>query len=204
MRYLFFIAAGYCCGSILFAYFLPKIFYHVDITQMSEDKNPGTHNVFKYGNKRVGIEVLILELLKGFLPIYLGAQFLDINNNIFAVVMAAPVLGHAYPLYRHGRGGKAIAVSFGVLMGLYPIITPLCLLILFYLIFSCILRISPDACKSIVTFICFGISSLLLNDSRAVAAGCIIISVIVLHRHRQRGVMENLEVSLFQKELFGR
>ncbi len=204
MRYLIFIAAGYCCGSILFAYILPKMFYHVDITQMSEDKNPGTHNVFKYGNKMVGTEVLILELLKGFLPIYIGTQFLDTNNNIFAIVMAAPVLGHAYPLFRHGRGGKAIAVSFGVLMGLYPIITPLSLLILFYIVFSCVIRISPDACKSMITFICFGISSVLLNDSRAVTAGCIIIAVIVLYRHYQRHVTENLEVSFFQKELFSR
>ncbi|SHO54010.1 glycerol-3-phosphate acyltransferase [Anaerocolumna xylanovorans] len=201
MRYLLFIAAGYCCGSILFAYILPKIFYDIDITKLSDDKNPGTHNAFRYGNKKVGTKVLILELLKGFLPVFIGAGFLDVNNNMFAVVMAAPVLGHAYPLYRHGRGGKAIAVSFGVLMGLYPIITPLSLLVLFYILFSCVICISPDSCKSIITFVCFGVSALLLCDSKAVAAGCIAITAIVLFRHYQKHVAENLEISLFRKRV---
>lgn len=201
MRYLLFIAAGYCCGSILFAYFLPKILYDVDITEISDDKNPGTHNAFKYGSKMVGTEVLILELLKGFLPVFLGTQFLDVSNNVFAAVMAAPVLGHAYPLYRHGRGGKAIAVTFGVLMGLFPIITPLSLLVFFYLLFSCVIRISPDSCKSIVTFLCFGVSALLLIDIRAVAAGCVVITAIVLYRHYQKHMTESLEISLFRKRV---
>lgn len=201
MRYIVFIAAGYCCGSILFAYLLPKIFCDVDITKLSDDKNPGTHNAFKYGNKAVGIEVLVLELLKGFLPVFLGTQFLDINNNIFAVVMAAPVLGHAYPLYRRKGGGKAIAVAFGVLMGLIPVITPLSLLVFFYLLFTCVIRVRPDSCKSIAAFLCFGVSALLLCDSRAVAAGCVVISVIVLYRHYQKHVTENLEISLFRKRV---
>lgn len=201
MRYILFIAAGYCCGSILFAYILPKVFYDIDITQISDDKNPGTHNAFKYGNKKLGTKVLILELLKGFLPVFIAAEFLDINNNMFAVVMAAPILGHAYPLYRHGRGGKAIAVSFGVLMGLYPVITPLSLLVLFYILFSWVIRISPDSCKSIVTFVCFGMSALLLCEARVVAAGCIAITAIVLFRHYHKHVAENLEISLFQKRV---
>lgn len=201
MRYIVFVALGYCCGSVLFAYLLPKYLYHLDITEVSDDKNPGTYNVFKYGNKKIGTEVLILELLKGFLPIIISTHFLDISNELFAAVMAAPVLGHAYPLYRHRRGGKAIAVSFGVLLGLFPIITPLIILIFYYVLFSCIIKISPNACKSITTFICFGVTAVLLCDVRAVAAGCIAITTVVLYRHYRRHITENMEISFFRKRV---
>ena len=62
---------------------------------------------------------------------------MGLQSPWFAAVMAAPVLGHAYSVYHRGRGGKAIAVSFGVLLGLVPagIWRPLAMLVLFYLLF---------------------------------------------------------------------
>lgn len=69
--YLGFVIGGYLLGSILFAYVLPKLTRHIDIREMSEDGNPGTYNAFRYGGVICGICVLLLELLKGFLPVWL-------------------------------------------------------------------------------------------------------------------------------------
>ena len=135
--YLGFVIGGYLLGSILFAYVLPKLTRHIDIREMSEDGNPGTYNAFWYGGVICGICVLLLELLKGFFPVWLCERTAGLQSLWFAAVMAAPVLGHAYSIYHRGRGGKAIAVSFGVLLGLVPagIWQPLAMLVLFYLLF---------------------------------------------------------------------
>ena len=69
--YLGFVIGGYLLGSILFAYVLPKLTRHIDIREMSEDGNPGTYNAFRYGGTVCGICVLLLELLKGFFPVWL-------------------------------------------------------------------------------------------------------------------------------------
>ena len=155
--YLGFVIGGYLLGSILFAYVLPKLTRHIDIREMSEDGNPGTYNAFRYGGLVCGICVLLLELLKGFFPVWLCERTAGLQSLWFAAVMAAPVLGHAYSIYHRGRGGKAIAVSFGVLLGLVPagIWQPLAMLVLFYLLFSLLLKIKSHARRSVVTYLCF-------------------------------------------------
>ena len=97
MDYLFYMIWGYLSGSILFAYLIPWFMKHIDIRELSEDKNPGTFNAFVFGGIGCGITVLFLELLKGFLPVYVCCKRLGIQSRIFAGVLAAPVAGHAFP-----------------------------------------------------------------------------------------------------------
>ena len=73
MNELFFILVGYLSGSILYAYLLPKYICHIDIMKDSDDHNPGTFNAFALAGTQVGILVIALELLKGFLPIWLAS-----------------------------------------------------------------------------------------------------------------------------------
>ena len=59
---IFFSIAGYLSGSILYAYWIPKILFGKDICALSPDGNPGTANAFVYGGFRAGILALLLEL----------------------------------------------------------------------------------------------------------------------------------------------
>ena len=142
-RYYFFILFGYLSGSILFARLLPKYLRHIDICELSEDNNPGVFNAFKHAGPVIGSMTLLLELAKGFLPVHVGLQLLDPRNTLFALVLAAPVFGHAFPLFRPKEGGKSIAVSFGCLLGLFPDLAPVCTLAAFYLLFYLSL-LQPD------------------------------------------------------------
>lgn len=72
--YLFYMVMGFCLGSILFAYEIPRMVKHVDIRQISEDGNPGTFNAFAAAGVGWGILVLLAELLKGFFPVYLCSK----------------------------------------------------------------------------------------------------------------------------------
>ena len=129
VRALIYSAAGYISGSILFARVFGAVFKK-DIISQSRDGNPGTANAFMYGGFFCGLFTIIFELLKGFMPVflYLRKDALLFTDLGIAFVMAAPVLGHAFPIFYRFRGGKGIAVSFGSLLGLLPAVTPVSIL----------------------------------------------------------------------------
>ena len=112
MLYLFFTILGFALGSTLFAYWTPKIIRHIDIRELPADHNPGVANAFMYGGFFCGLLSLILELAKGFVPVFLGQRFLDTHSLLFIPVLIAPVFGHAFPFFRKEKGGKAITASF--------------------------------------------------------------------------------------------
>ena len=99
---------GYICGSILFARVAAALFHQDREYEKSEDGNPGTVNAFRYGGFWCGLITLCGDLLKGFIPVFLFASTHE--EEIFfmpgALVLAAPVLGHAFPLFHRFRGGK--------------------------------------------------------------------------------------------------
>ena len=74
---IFFIFAGYLSGSILFAYLIPKYFYHIDICRLSDDQNPGAFNAFTHTGIRTGTLILLLELAKGFFPVHIALHVLS-------------------------------------------------------------------------------------------------------------------------------
>lgn len=201
MGYLIFIIMGYLSGSILYAYLIPKIFLKIDIREKSTDDNPGVANAFINGGVFCGILVLLFELGKGFFPIWIASKSLNIENILFSGVLAAPVLGHAYPVFNLKKGGKSIAVSFGVLLGLYPVVEPVIILAFFYILFSIVIIINPHFFRSIITFSFFSLTCLLLENNSSIILGCIIISSIVVHRHFLKYQGEKLGVIPFYEVL---
>ena len=89
---IFFIFAGYLSGSILFAYLIPKYFYHIDICRLSDDQNPGAFNAFAHTGIKTGTLILLLELAKGFFPVHIALHVLSPTDPLFALVLAAPVM----------------------------------------------------------------------------------------------------------------
>ena len=98
MREFFYILLGYLSGCILFAKIVPQKLCHVDVTRMGKDQNPGTFNAFAAAGPLVGTFVLLLELGKGFFPVHLALKNLSPENPAFALILLAPVVGHAWPL----------------------------------------------------------------------------------------------------------
>ncbi len=103
---IFFSIVGYLSGSILYAYWIPKILFQKDICALSPDGNPGTANAFVYGGFRAGILALLLELFKGFFPVVLALRTLDIDTPYMIPILIAPVLGHAFPLQFHPKNSN--------------------------------------------------------------------------------------------------
>jgi glycerol-3-phosphate acyltransferase PlsY len=79
--------------------------------------NPGATNVLRLGGKRAAALVLLGDMLKGLLPVLL-ARLLGASDLVLALVGLAAFLGHLYPVFFGFRGGKGVATSLGVLLGL--------------------------------------------------------------------------------------
>lgn len=153
---LFYLAAGYLSGSVLFARLAAVCFGKEEILRASGDGNPGTANAFRYGGFWCGTLVLLGDLGKGMLPVFLYCHLalgLARGPASLALVLAAPVVGHAFPIWHRFQGGKGIATSFGVLLGLLPMWQPVVLFALVFVFFSVALKIDPHFHRTIVTYL---------------------------------------------------
>ena len=150
-----FVLLGFLSGSILYSQYLPWHFKRINIMEISEDHNPGTANVMKYAGVPLGIVCLVCDIGKGFVPVFLAMRFVKAQDMMAALILAAPVAGHAFSAFHRGRGGKAIAVTFGTLLGLWPDTQLFLVLCVFYLLFSVVIVIRPNERRTIFTFLCF-------------------------------------------------
>lgn len=186
-QYLFFAVIGYIAGSILYSYLFVKIFCGKNIFEISKDCNPGTANAFMHGNFLVGTITLIFDLAKGFLPVFWAKSVLDVTNIWFALVMIAPLLGHCFPVWHSFNGGKGIAVSFGICLGIIPYnYLPLLLLCFFYIFFSVVIKISPHKKRSIFTYFYFGVLCSISDPLSVISLGMSLISTVVIIKHIEK------------------
>lgn len=201
MNYMLWSIIGYISGSILYAYWLPKLICRKDVVTDSSDGNPGTANAYKNGGFFVGTLVLFCELLKGFLPVFFARRVTTVESLLFVPVLISPVLGHAFPFLQSKKGGKAIAVSFGVLLGLLPIWQPVILLAAVYLSFSLVLIINPHLLRSVCTFFVFAVVNCIICPIASVRLGCIALSLVVIQKHLSKYQHEAFSMKLFRHRL---
>ena len=110
-----FFLISFLIGAIPFSSLLVHIFARKNIRDYG-DGNPGASNAFRAGGKVIGITALILDSFKGVIPAAIWAGRLAVWQEILIAI--APVIGHAFSPFLKFRGGKGIATSFGIWMGL--------------------------------------------------------------------------------------
>ncbi len=111
---------GYLAGSIPFGVLLTRWLRGVDVRQQGSG-NIGATNVTRVAGKKLGAVVLLLDALKGALPVALALQLLPGQPVLHVLVGLAAVLGHVYPVWLKLRGGKGVATALGVLLVLSPL-----------------------------------------------------------------------------------
>lgn len=106
------IVLGYLLGSIPFALVIGKVFYKTDIRQYGSGNLGGT-NAGRVLGKKAGIAVIILDILKVFLAVWLASL---ISPAVAMLTGLACCIGHCYPVFAHFKGGKAVSTMFGFLL----------------------------------------------------------------------------------------
>jgi glycerol-3-phosphate acyltransferase PlsY len=117
---------GYVSGAIPFGYLAGK-YKGIDIRQHGSG-NIGATNVIRVLGKGIGIPVFALDLLKGWLPVWLvkiwllrmpGGEMLISTGAV--VIGLAAVLGHMFTFWLGFKGGKGVATTTGALLGIAPV-----------------------------------------------------------------------------------
>lgn len=108
---------SFLLGAIPFSLWLGKLSLQTDIRRYG-DGNPGATNAWKAGGWYVGLPALLLDYLKGAVPVGLAHFLVGISGWGLVAVALAPAFGHAYSPFLRFRGGKALAVTFGLWTGL--------------------------------------------------------------------------------------
>ncbi|MBW2529769.1 MAG: glycerol-3-phosphate 1-O-acyltransferase PlsY [Deltaproteobacteria bacterium] len=116
------IVAGYLLGSVPFGLVIARA-RGLDIRQHGSG-NIGATNVARNLGKKLGAVVLLLDALKGALPV-LGAGLLDLDPPVIAAAGGAAILGHCFPVWLRFRGGKGVATSLGAFLSIDPTVTGL-------------------------------------------------------------------------------
>jgi len=115
---------GYLLGSIPFAYIAGRLIKGVDIRQVG-GRNVGTLNVMREVGTVAGLAVLLADMGKGALAVFL-AQWLDVSLMLVFVVGLAVVVGHSWPVFLGFKGGRGAAPATGVLLALTPVESAIC------------------------------------------------------------------------------
>jgi acyl phosphate:glycerol-3-phosphate acyltransferase len=112
--------AAYLIGSLSFAVIVSKVFGLSD-PRTYGSKNPGATNVLRSGSKPAAVITLILDALKGYLPVLLVKLYgapLGLGDGTIALVGLAAFVGHVWPVFFKFKGGKGVATAAGVIFGI--------------------------------------------------------------------------------------
>jgi len=109
---------AYLIGSIPVAYIFGRVLKNLDIREHGSG-NMGATNAFRVLGKGPGTIVLILDIIKGIIPVTLLANAFGLGDALSLVIISvAAVAGHNWTIFLGFKGGKGMATSLGVLIGL--------------------------------------------------------------------------------------
>ena len=114
MDILIVILFSYVSGSIPFGLILTKLFGNIDVRKIGSG-NIGATNVLRTGNKFLALTTLILDILKGFIPVSITLQYFP---ELIQLSSLLAFLGHVFPIWLKFKGGKGVATYLGILLAL--------------------------------------------------------------------------------------
>lgn len=104
---------AYLCGSISSAILVCRLTGLPD-PRKTGSGNPGATNILRIAGKGMALAVLIFDVLKGMLPVWL-AYSLGVPPFWLGITAIAACIGHSYPLFFHFKGGKGVATALGAI-----------------------------------------------------------------------------------------
>ncbi|MBV8080662.1 MAG: glycerol-3-phosphate 1-O-acyltransferase PlsY [Actinobacteria bacterium] len=183
------VVAGYLLGSCPWGYWLVRLVHHQDIRTVGSGNVGGT-NVWRVYGKRLGLTVIVLDVLKAFVPALLGVLLVSHLCGILAG--AAAMLGHWRPLFLgFARGGKMVASAAGVFLAVavWVALGAACVWWLFFLTTRYVSVASIAAALSLPVFAAlFGYPREVIVFSGLAAVG-----VLLLHRGNLRRLRAGTE-----------
>ncbi len=173
---------AYLIGSLSFAVIVSRAIGLADPRSYGSH-NPGATNVLRSGNKAAAATTLVLDALKGFLPVLAvviyGPRF-GLGEGTQALVGLAAFIGHLWPVFFRFQGGKGVATAAGVLLALNPWLGAATLAT--WLIIAFFFRYSSLA--SLVAAVFAPFYQMLIWNGGPLVLALIVMSLLLVWRHR--------------------
>ncbi len=165
-------------GAVPFGLYIAKTFKNID-PRDDGSRNTGATNVARLCGTKYGVTVLVLDVLKGAVPVWIASIWSD-SWLLTSAVMLAAVFGHVYSPFLNWKGGKGVATAVGVFLGASFWTTLLsgavCLAVIFLSGFVSL--------GSMTIAVCFPLFALLTGNVHLVPAG-LILMILMFWRHRE-------------------
>lgn len=127
MKFLIFVVIAYIFGSFPSGVWLGKVTKNIDIREYGS-KSSGATNAYRILGPKYGIMVLILDALKGYIPLYLASLF-GIGGIYIILLGLVAILAHTFSFFIQFKGGKGVATSLGVFLFLMPKVVGILILV---------------------------------------------------------------------------
>ena len=172
---------AYLIGSISTGYLIVKIKTGQDIREVGSGST-GATNVKRVLGKKWFFIVLLLDAIKGALPVVLVKMFLPDVYGIYAVVAAVMVIvGHSKPIFLQFKGGKSVASGVGTILALNPIVGAL-----IAVVWAIITYVSKYvSLGSIIALILSPILMFVFKNPIGYVVYCLIAAIYIVYLHRE-------------------
>jgi len=182
------VVLAYLVGSLSFAVIVSRLMGLSDPRSYGS-KNPGATNVLRSGNKAAAVLTLLLDAVKGWLPVafvaWQGPAY-GMGDAVLAGVGLAAFLGHLYPVFFRFAGGKGVATAAGVLLGLHwalgLAVLVTWLLVAYFSRYSSLSALVSALAAPLIYLL--GDRTLWYTDPLALAM-LVVMSALLIWRHRQ-------------------
>ncbi|MCB9165040.1 MAG: glycerol-3-phosphate 1-O-acyltransferase PlsY [Flavobacteriales bacterium] len=179
---------AYLIGSIPTSVWWGRAFFGVDV-RAHGSRNAGATNTFRVLGPRAGVPVLLIDILKGFVPVRLLPNFSDLQPDTapwmwFRVALVgAAVIGHLYPVFASFKGGKGVATSLGGVLAVHPGAAAICVLV-FAIVFLLSRYVSLG---SLCAALAFPLAVIIIyKEFSAVKIGfAVVLCLLVFYTHRE-------------------
>ena len=178
MTFFCLIILSYFFGAIPSGVWIGKTFKNIDVRDYGS-KNSGATNSYRVLGAKLGIAVLIMDVLKGFIPLYIASKF-NLEYNDLVILGLVAILAHTFSCFISFKGGKGVATSLGVFLFLAPVIT-LILLVIFILVVYFTKYISLG---SITAAFLLPIFTFFTHRDTYLFTLSVVIAIFVIYRHK--------------------
>ncbi|MDD4687199.1 MAG: glycerol-3-phosphate 1-O-acyltransferase PlsY [Candidatus Cloacimonetes bacterium] len=186
---------AYFLGSIPIGWLVAKIFYHTDIRKQGSG-NIGATNVLRQFGTKVGVFVLLLDMLKGIAAVLLGIYFFGLGHPLVSLCGLISILGHIFSVWLKFKGGKGVATAAGV----FAALSPYSLIIALVVFIIVVARTRYVSLGSLLAAVVFGVSTYIIQLNSIhqdwallVLVSMVVIMIVIGHKDNIRRLLKGEE-----------
>ena len=178
VKFIILFIISYLVGSIPNALWIGKVFKGLDVRNYGSG-NVGATNASRVLGWKLGVLVLLLDVLKGAVFVYI-AKLINLDDIYLVLVSLAPILGHSYSIYLKFKGGKAVATSLGV----FTLLVPKVILVLLVIFLITVFLTQYVSVASITVALLLPIFTFILYNNIIYTIFSLIIGLLVVYKHK--------------------